>query len=273
MKKVLIIGGDNRLKALKSRLSSDGYKTDSLGLFENDNGSIENADVIILPVPTTKDKENIFTPLTHRKIPLSEIYEKTDKNQLILSCNYSFEGKNSVDYGALDSYALLNAVPTAEGAISLAIENTDFALWNSSVLVIGCGRVGKILADRLKALGAKVTVSARKDRDFAYLSALGFDYINTTSLSQSQNAYRIIFNTVDAKVLDDTALERLTCDLMIDLSSFGGFSLEKAEKCGIKAIKAPALPLKTAPETASEILYETVTQIIDKNSGEAYGKN
>lgn len=273
MKKILIIGGDNRLKALKSRLSNDGFEVDTLGLFENDNGSIENSNVIILPVPTTKDRENVFTPLTHRKIPLSEISRKTDENQLILSCNYNFASKNNINYGALDSYALLNAVPTAEGAISLAIENTDFTLWNSSVLVIGFGRVGKILADRLKALGSIVTVSARKEKDFAYLNALGFDYINTSSLSLNKSSYRIIFNTVDAKVLSDEALEKLTCDLMVDLSTLGGFSLEKAEKCGIRAIKAPALPLKTAPETAAEILYETVIQIIHENSGEAYEKN
>lgn len=251
------------MKTLKSRLAQDGHTVDTLGLFENDNGSIENSEIIILPVPTTKDRENVFTPLTHRKIPLSEIYEKTDKNQLILSCNYSFESKNNVDYGALDSYALLNAVPTAEGALSLAIENTDFTLWNSSVLVIGCGRVGKILADRLKALGARVTVSARKEKDFAYLRALGFDYINTNSLSHTKNSYSIIFNTVDAKVLSDETLEKLTCDFLLDLSTLGGFSLEKAEKCGIKAIKAPALPMKNAPLTAAEILYETITQIIN----------
>ena len=94
-------------------------------------------------------------------------------------------------------------MPTAEGAIKLAIENTDCTLWKSRVLVIGNGRVGKILAERLKALGAYVTVSARKPADFGLLSALGFDYINTEHLNLKPIDYNIVFNTVDAKVIDD----------------------------------------------------------------------
>ena len=263
MKKITIIGGDNRLKILKNSLLDAGYSVDTLGLYENDFADISSSQVVVFPVPTTKDGETVFTPLTNRKIKLSEIAESLTKEQLILCCNYNFENKNSVDYGSFDSYALLNAVPTAEGAIKLAIENTSFTLWKSKVLVIGYGRVGKILSNRLAALGCDVSVSARKPADHALIDSFGYTSVNTNNLNLIPLEYDIIFNTVDIKVIDDIALKNAKTELLIDLSTFGGFSLDAAKEYGIKAIKAPGLPGKVAPKTAADILCKTVTHIIN----------
>ncbi len=261
MKRVLIIGGDKRLKIAKKQLDKQGFYVDTLGLYPSDNGEIENSDIILLPVPTTKDGKTVFCPLSERKIYLSDISKKVN-NQLILCCNYKFEGKNYIDYNTLDSFALLNAVPTAEGAIALAVNETDFTLWQSKALVIGYGRVGKIMADRLKALGADVTVSARKPRDFATLSALGFKYINTEALCNIYLDFDIIFNTVDAIVLSRTALENCPADVIIDLSTKGGFDLNYAKALGIKAFKPGGIPGVVAPKTAGEILAKTVTELV-----------
>lgn len=261
MKRVLIIGGDNRLRVAKKQLDRQGFYVDTLGLYPNDNGEIEKSDVILLPVPTTRDGQTVYCPLNDRKIYLSEINEKV-KDQLILCCNYKFEGKNYVDYNTLDSFAILNAVPTAEGALSLAINETDFTLWESKVLVIGYGRVGKIMADRLKNLGADVTVSARKSRDFAMLNTLGYKYINTETLCDIYLDFDIIFNTVDAQILTDNALQNCPADLIIDLSSKGGFNLSYAKALGIKAFKPGGIPGVCAPKTAGEILAKTVTELV-----------
>lgn len=261
MKKVCIIGGDTRLKSVKHSLEKQNFFVNTLGLYPDDKADISISDIIILPVPTTRDNTTVFTPLTGRIIPLSEIYDKT-RDQLILCCNYNFENRRCIDYNTLDSYALLNAVPTAEGAIKIAIENTDFTLWQSNVLVIGYGRVGKILADRLKNLGANVTVSARKPKDFANLEALGFNYINTENIPSLYLGYDIIFNTVDANVLPDNVLKNLPCSLLLDLSSKGGFNMQYAKSLGLNAQSAPALPSKVAPKTAGKILSKTVSELI-----------
>ena len=260
MKRVLIIGGDNRLRIAKKQLDKENFYVETLGLYPDDNGEIEKADIILLPVPTTKDSQTVYCPLSDRKIYLDEIKERV-QNQLILCCNYKFEGKNYIDYNTLDSFALLNAVPTAEGAIALAINETDFTLWKSKVLVVGYGRVGKIVADRLKALGADITVSARKDRDFATLSALGFKYINTETLCDIYLDFDIIFNTVDAEILNDSALQNCPADLIIDLSTKGGFNLTFAKALGIKAFKPGGIPGVCAPRTAGEILAKTVCEL------------
>ena len=162
----------------------------------------------------------------------------------------------------MDSYALLNAVPTAEGAIKWAIEKTPFTLWDAKVLVIGYGRMGKILADRLKALGSKVTVSARKSADFALITAFNMETVSTNSLNGGILDYDIVFSTVDVNVLDKETLKKSTCNFFLDLSSLGGFDLEYTRSIGKMAETAPALPGRTAPETAGRILAQTVTEII-----------
>ena len=263
MKKITVIGGDKRLKTAVKVLREKGFTVNTVGLFEGEDRNI-NGDVLLLPVPTTKDGETVFAPFSRRKIYLSEVADKAD-NRLMLTCNYSFKDKNCIDYGALDSYSLLNAIPTAEGAIKLAIENTSFTLWQSRVLLIGYGRVGKVLADRLKALGAYVTVSARKPSDFALIKALGYNAIETKAVSGSLSDYDIVFNTVDAKVIDEKAFYNCNVKLLIDLSTSGGFDISAAEDCGIHALKAPGLPGVTAPLTAGKILAQTVTEILNSH--------
>ncbi len=263
MQKVTVIGGDSRLITVKERLENRGFTVDTIGLFEKDSGNISTSQIVILPVPTTRDGVNVFTPLTGKIIPLSFVEESLGVDTLVLCCNYNFKNHNFIDYNRLDSYALLNAVPTAEGAIKTAIEKTPFTLWNSKCLIIGFGRVGKVLADRLRGFGSNITVSARKPSDFALINALNMTSCDTRLLNEKPLNYDIIFNTVDFPVLNDNSLKNTSCKCIIDLSSKGGFNLEKAVSLGITAIKAPSLPALTAPKTAGEILAQTIIDLIN----------
>ncbi len=260
MKKVILIGGDTRTLKVYEALKKAGYNVDTLGLIDSDNGDISKADVSIFPVPTTRDGETVYCPLTERQIPLWVVNgAKTDAK--IITGSYSFSERKSTDVCTLDSYAYLNAVPTAEGAIMKAIEMTPFTLWKSKVLVIGYGRVGKVLCDRLKGLKCDLTVSARKTSDFALLDTLSINHINTATVSQKAQNYDIIFNTVDVDLFSQNT-ENLKNTLLIDLSSKGCIDFKKANKLGINAVKLPALPGKVAPETAGNILAQTVLEII-----------
>ena len=263
MKKITVVGGDRRLTTAKKCFENAGYTVDSIGLFPEDSGDISSSQIIVLPVPTTKDGVNVFAPLTNKKIPLAFIHENTNNEQKIFCCNFSFADRRCVDYNTLDNYAILNAIPTAEGAVKLAVENTAFTLWRSQVLVIGFGRVGKVLADRLKGMGCDVTVSARKASDLAMIDALGFKSINTGSINGKDLDFHIIFNTVDAEVINDESLKKTSCRCIIDLSSKGGFDLQAAKTAGITALKAPGLPGITAPKTAGEILANIIIESAD----------
>lgn len=259
MKNITVIGGDGRLKTAAEILKGYGFNVNLSGVYGKKEA--EESDVLLLPVPTTRDGTTVFAPFSGEKIYLDDIARLTPDSTLILTCNYMFDGKNCVDYGKNDAYCLLNAIPTAEGAVKLAVENTPFTLWGSRVLVIGYGRVGKILADRLKGLGCRITVSARKSTDFALIAANGYYSANTYEIGKNPD-YDIIFNTVDAEVLRDSDFKSCTAKLIIDLSSKGGFNTAAAEEHGITAIKAPGLPGKVAPRTAGEILAKTVKDII-----------
>lgn len=256
---ILIIGGDNRMNIAHDELKKMGFSVDTLGLKKDDNGKIEDANVILLPVPTTRDKRTIFCPQSEKEIPLDYV-KKADKNALILSCGYVFEGFRCIDYLKLDSFCYLNAIPTAEGAIAQAILDTPFCLWGARVLVIGCGRVAKVLIDRLASLKCNLTVSARKSRDFAYLDTLGINHIHTNDVSKYADKFDIIFNTIDVSLFDDTSLLK-NCYLY-DLSTTGCIDFEKAKQNNIKAYKLPGIPGKIAPVTAGKIIAQTTNQLI-----------
>ena len=257
--KFLFLGGDSRIAVAINELSAKGYTVESLGVFDGDSGDISSADVLILPVPTTRDNKNIFCPLTNRQISLAEIRHAKPR-ALILSCGYMFEGMNCIDYLTLDSFCLLNAVPTAEGAIARAIQDTDFCIWKSRVLVIGNGRVGKILAQRLKGLVCDLTVAARKERDFAFLDALGMKFIHTDTVAATADNYDIIFNTVDTEIFKQDFYKLKNC-FLYDLSTKGCIDFEGAAVSGIKAVKLPGIPGKTAPLTAGKIIAQTVIDL------------
>ncbi len=240
-------------------LKTQGYNVDSLGLNNNDNGKIECADVVLLPVPTTRDGKTIFCPQSDKTIPL-EYIKKANKNALILSCGYTFDDLNCIDYLKLDSFCLLNAVPTAEGAIAKAIIDTPFCLWNSRVLVIGCGRVAKVLIDRLNALKCNLTVSARKGSDFAFLDALGIKHIHTNDVSENADKFDVIFNTIDVPLF--YTFHKLKNCHLYDLSTKGCLDFDEAKTNNIKAVKLPGIPGKTAPITAGIIIAKTTNQLI-----------
>ena len=116
-----------------------------------------------------------------------------------------------------------NAVPTAEGAVQLVMEKTRQTLRGRKALIIGYGRVGKILAHQLFGMGAKVTVAARKSEDFAWIRAFGYDGLDTTRLQGVISDFDLVFNTVPALVLTYSRLAELKKDcLVIDLASKPG---------------------------------------------------
>lgn len=259
--KILIIGGDARMKVAYNKLLRCNYEVSTLGLFEGDNGSVTAADILLFPVPTTRDGITVNCPLTDKKIPLDIVTQAKD-NAIILSGGYSFSRKH-INYLEDDGYCLLNAVPTAEGAIAEAITAADFTLWQSKILVIGAGRVGKILYDRLKGLKCDVTVSARKPSDFAMLDALQIKHIHTRDVPSNAGEYDIIFNTVDVPIFKG-ALENLKNTIVFDLSSKGCMDFNKAQELGIRARLLPGIPGKSAPVTAGKIIAQMVIQYIEE---------
>lgn len=167
-------------------------------------------------------------------------------------------------YADNDEIAILNSIPTAEGALQIAMEQLPITINGSKVLVIGFGRVGETVARVFKALGAKTVVAARRPSALARAWEQGHEKININSLPDIVGDADIIINTVPALIINESLLNKAVSGvLMIDLASPPyGIDFEVARQLNIKAILAPGLPGKVAPKTAGLILSSTLPKLI-----------
>ncbi len=286
--KVLFVGGDMRQMRAVNRIAECGIETTVFGFEDtkgkklsesveilNDIRDIDNSyDIIILPLPYTLDGETVNISDLKYKVnikdflarisPLSIIFVgKADKMFAKIAEDYALK---HIDYFDREELQILNAIPTAEGAIQIAMEETPFTIHSSKCLVIGNGRIGAILSKMLSGIGAEVTVAARKQRDRAKVFSLGMKTISMTELYEKINEFDIIFNTAPNLVLDSDMLMKSRRNvLIIDLASKpGGVDFETARKMGIKVIWALSLPGKVASDTAGDIIGKTILNIIEE---------
>ena len=280
MKTVSVIGGDLRQITLAGLLAKDGFEVKIFG-FDKDIDthalkraeSIESAasaDIIILPLPATHDGIMLNAPFSDGGIGVEELCGHIPPNSLIFGGKLSgrlaclCKERKLYDYFKREELSIANAIPTAEGAVEIAMSETAHTIHNAKCLVIGYGRIGKILADRLRALGADVTVSARKYSDFAWIDAFRFKKLHSSALGDDISDFGIIFNTVPTVILNDVLLEKIPDDtLIIDLASKpGGVDFELAKELGKRVIWALSLPGKCAPITSGEIIKNTIINML-----------
>ncbi len=282
-----ILGGDLRIAFLCKILDKDGYKVYTYGMenynFLNDNilkcqtidEVFKNCENIISGIPFSKDDTYINTVFGNKKIEIKYVLEKLKNKTLIAGAvtketkEKAYQNKvNLIDLMENESFTIMNVIPTVEGAIQIAMENTEFTINNSNCLVLGFGRIGKLLSKQLYNLGAHVSCMARKDKDLAWIKVYGYKGIHINNLSENLNECDIIFNTVPSLILDDEKLKILKNNnahiTIIELASKpGGIDLEKAKEYNIKTILAQGLPGKVAPYTSAKYIKEALDKILN----------
>lgn len=238
------------------------------------------ADCIVLPLPLTVDGETINSPYSAKPIPIDKIPEFAADNAVIFTgkeCPALIQlcaerGYTLVDYFCREELQVMNAVPTAEGAIEIALREMASTIAGSSVLITGYGRISRALVPRFKALEADVTVCARKCEQLAWAEAEGCKTVSLTDknkLEEHLPRFDIVLNTVPARIFGRERLLLLKKDcLIIDLASKTGIDdMELAKNVGVRVIWALSLPGKTAPVTAGEIIASTIHNIISEKGG------
>ena len=170
------------------------------------------------------------------------------------------------DYFAREELAVANAVPTAEGALQLALEELPVTLHNARALVIGYGRLGRVLAQRLAALGAHVSVAARSHEQLAWAQVWGYAAEHTSCLTPWLCSYDLVINTVPARILGREELAALKPGaLVIDLASKpGGVDFDAAARLGVRVIWALSLPGKVAPVSSGGYIKTTIYHIMEE---------
>ncbi|GAB7388273.1 dipicolinic acid synthetase subunit A [Bacillaceae bacterium] len=282
---VAFIGGDARqLEVIKKFVELDATVT-LIGfdnLESNFTGAtkrqlscevLSNVDALILPIIGMDDEgyvESIFSSSPVRlyqehiySLPKScRIYVGMAKPYLKSLCaQHQLELVQLLDR---DDVAIYNSIPTVEGALMMAIQNTDITVHGSTSLVLGFGRTGMSMARALHALGAKVKVGARRTEHMARITEMALTPFHMDDLDEHVRDADIVFNTIPSPVLTAKVIAHMPQRaVIIDLaSSPGGTDFRYAEKRGIKALLAPGLPGIVAPKTAGQILANTLSRLV-----------
>lgn len=286
--KIIFIGGDmrqiraiNQISRSKTAVEVLGFESETEKLFDPSVTVVydisklsENCRAAVLPLPYTTDGENINMPYSENKISVSEVMREMPKPRCILAgrCDEKLKtlaevyGVPLTDYFCREELMILNAIPTAEGAIQIAMEETPHTINRSRCLVIGYGRIGKILSEMLRGLGAEVTAAARKRKDLALAGAFGCNTVPIWELHEIIGEFDIVFNTVPSMLLDFDMMSKIPKrTLLIDLASRpGGIDFDAAQDLGLRAIRALSLPGKVAPDTAGDIIKDTILNILEE---------
>ena len=232
---------------------------------------VKNVKTIIGPIPFSRDGININAPFCDTNINIDELI-KYSETKTIIAGSIKKEVYNLInnkhihiiDIMQKEELAVLNAIATAEGTIEIAISNTTFNIHGSKILILGFGRIGKVLAQKFSALSAKVTCAARKPQDIAWIETYGYEYLNIKNIKENLNNYDIIINTVPEIILNKQNLKYVKKDcLLIDLASEpGGIDSKVCQDENLKLIWALGLPGKVSPVSSAKYIKDTVYNVL-----------
>ncbi len=288
---VTMIGGDRRQAVIAERLLERGHKVRAFGLGEYGTAidgaelpgtyekAIAGSDVLLLPLPASRDNVSLSLPYSTsgERILLSNVLKQSEKHRcgVILGGMLPQEfirsaaqcGIKAVDYYRYESLQRKNALPSAEGALMLAMEQTACTVAGMRALVCGNGRIGSCLAHILQRLGADVTVAARRDESLCEIALCGYKPLKLTDRSALRAAFSesdVVFNTIPAHIFSkDVMMSIGGKPLYIEIASAPyGLELSDARDCGIRVLFAPSLPGKYAPVSAGGYIFETMTEIL-----------
>jgi len=277
--KYLIVGGDMRNFYLAELLKKEYHRVEIYG-FDKKNlkkdlslaQMIKDCDVIICGIPLLSAGGYINMPYSEEALPLDTLIEMIPKDALFVAGKIEKEvretlddkGVNYIDLLDREDMAVLNAIPAAEGAVELILRSTPRTIHNSRILILGYGRIGKVLSRILSAFGAEVWVAARTYSDLSWIEAFGYKPVHLNDLERYITDMNVIVNTIPYQYITADILNKVRTDCyLIDLASYpGGIDFRHAEKLGLKTDWALSLPGKVAPLTAAEIIKKTVENVL-----------
>lgn len=277
MESFLFLGGDLRMlyaaEYLNKNFNCFVYGFESAEEFPVPaTGELIPCDNAVLPLPATTDGVHINMPY-HNTNPEFDILARAVKEGGKVftgkSCPYldrlcEENGLELVNYFDREELQIMNAVPTAEGALEIMLRELPVTVFGVNTLITGFGRIGEVMARMLKGLGAEVSVYARRAEQLAKAENIGCRGIRENELEYLLHEFDVVINTVPAPIFNRSRLLKLKKEcLIIDLASKTGVEdLELAASVGVKVIWALSLPGRTAPVTAGRIIGKTIENIL-----------
>ena len=279
---IAVLGGDEREQEICRRAAATGAEVRAFGVPWPQGGidgaraardaaeAIAGANVALMPIPGIAADGSLFAEM--RIVPDEALLGKmAARGHIILG---------RADVGLRRAAAALGirlheyegdvelmrqrAPAIVEGLVRILIENTAITLHGARICVIGQGTIGSELTGTLHALGALVTVAARKPQQRASAAALGADAISLEELPAAAPAFNIVLSTAPAPIVTAAVIDRLARDaLVVDLvAPPGSCDLEYARLSGRRAIWARALG-RRAPITVGASQWRGIARIIE----------
>jgi dipicolinate synthase subunit A len=282
--KIAVLGGDDRevilvhaLVTMGATVTVAGFPRDMVChgalLVNTVDEACREAEIVIMPLPGTNpegviravyaDEPLILTFSALQMLPAHAVIIIGSARPFLKQWCETL-GLSLLEIAEIDEIAIPNSIPTAEGALQIAMMESRSTIHGSKSCVIGFGRIAMTLARSLKALGADVTVVARNQGQLARAREMGCHRAGFDQLKQIMKVSDLVFNTVPAVVLPAELLKHANpAVIIIDLATQpGGTDFEAANTYGLKAILAPGLPGKVAPVTSGKILAEVIPRLI-----------
>lgn len=278
-----IIGGDRRVKILADIFKDAGC---DVKIYDDDlNDVFSSCNVLVLPVPVSKDKLTVFSVDPNQNLLLSELIEESinHAHRIIVGgvFPYNFSdslmknGHTVIDLFDNEELIFKNAVATAEGALMTAMEKIDVTVTSTSFAVIGYGRIASYLCKIINSLGGKISVFARNPSALSEAMALGYQAVDISDIMNSDRAKEIsdvldsahvIFNTVPNVIINRKIIERMrTRPLYIELASLPyGIDVQAAREMNFNILYAPSLPGRYSPKSAAGYIFETIINCLKK---------
>ena len=268
-----VCGGDLRSVWLVRRLLRDGHEVQCFGLETGDipinchcnslHEAFKGTECVVLPTPVIRD-DGLNAPFGSQSVSEEELADALPRNTPIFGGSVGEQlrhlcvrrGIYVTDLLSIEALAVKNASITAQCAAQVILNEIPYSLTQQPVLILGAGRIGKLLGLQLRALGAAVTVSSRREEDKAWCAALGLNPADTANLAPVLPHCRLLINTIPARVLTARQLSLLPRDaLLFELASApGGF-----HHCAdLSVISCGGLPGKHAPQSAADAIAETI---------------
>lgn len=254
LKKIYVMGEDERQANLRQLYS--GCTTED----------IINADIVILPTPLTQDGNHItggeaiddIIPLIRHKTVFAGVISNA------IARKFEINDITYYDLMKQEELAIKNAIPTAEGVIFKILKEQKTTMYNSNILVLGFGRCGKILADRLYGLKANVFCEARRKKDLAQIESLGYNSVDITKLDETLPNMDVVINTVPYMLLNKRRLELLKENvLVIDIASApGGTDFVFCKEKNIRAYLELGIPAREAPASAARYIKDVIDGVL-----------
>lgn len=264
MNEIIFFGGDARTEAAVDYMNRNGFSASAYGVHDSKIPDLSKARTVVLPYPCIKDGV-IRAPGNPDPPTVEEFAAKSHLSPEAVVIGGPVNNKifpNYTDLSLREDLKLRNAVTTVEGLLPLMIGQNGKALHGERALILGYGALGKRTAEVLSAIGMKITVAARKEKDRTDAELRRWSTQDTASLCLS--GYPFILNTVPVPLIsEDQARQAEKNALLIDLASRPGGCTPGAERIlGERYRPALALPGRVSPVTAGEDLARTVIAIL-----------